>query len=144
MAKVPGVGIDAIYREMIAADGFVPEAAGSAVAVWGIVWFLAATAVTVWASTTAGAWLTPRRLGILYLGIIGVALFLRLFAGFGIGMSIADTFATSGGDVSALSQVFHLVGPVAFATAALLFGWAPSPKSDALGAPEGRSAAIAG
>lgn len=125
LAKVPGYELSAIYAEMIAADGFDPALAAQSVAVWGGVWLVAAAAVTVAALTRGGAWLTPRRLGILYLSIIGAALFLRLFAGFSIGMSIADTFGTSGGDVSALSQVFHLVGPISFAAALLLFGWAP-------------------
>ncbi|WP_143738885.1 hypothetical protein [Microbacterium sp. Yaish 1] len=126
LAKVPGYELSAIYAEMIAADGFDPALAAQSVAVWGGVWLVAAVGVTVVALTRGGAWLTPRRLGILYLSIIGAALFLRLFAGFSIGMSIADTFGTSGGDVSALSQVFHLVGPLSFAAALLLFGWAPA------------------
>ncbi|MCZ4068359.1 hypothetical protein O1W71_11830 [Microbacterium sp. H37-C3] len=126
LAKVPGYELDAIYAAMIAADGFDPAFAAGAVAVWGGVWLVAAAGVAVGALTRGGAWLTPRRLGILYLSIIGAALFLRLFAGFSIGMSIADTFATSGGDVSALSQVFHLIGPLSFAAALLLFGWAPA------------------
>ncbi|WP_114588251.1 hypothetical protein [Microbacterium arborescens] len=126
LAKVPGYELDAIYAAMIAADGFDPAFAAGAVAVWVGVWLVAAAGVAVGALTRGGAWLTPRRLGILYLSIIGAALFLRLFAGFSIGMSIADTFATSGGDVSALSQVFHLIGPLSFAAALLLFGWAPT------------------
>ncbi|MDD7945799.1 hypothetical protein PUW79_14240 [Microbacterium sp. NE2HP2] len=126
LAKVPGYELDAIYAAMIAADGFDPAFAAGAVAVWVGVWLVAAAGVTVGSLTRGGAWLTPRRLGILYLSIIGAALFLRLFAGFSIGMSIADTFATSGGDVSALSQVFHLIGPLSFAAALLLFGWAPA------------------
>ncbi|WHE35737.1 hypothetical protein [Microbacterium sp. BDGP8] len=126
LAKVPGYELDAIYAAMIAADGFDPAFAAGAVAVWVGVWLVAAAGVTVGSLTRGGAWLTPRRLGILYLSIIGAALFLRLFAGFSIGMSIADTFATSGGDVSALSQAFHLIGPLSFAAALLLFGWAPA------------------
>ncbi|MFB8894118.1 hypothetical protein [Microbacterium plantarum] len=126
LAKVPGYELSAIYAEMVAADGFDPALAAQSVAVWGGVWLVAAVGVTVVALTRRGAWLTPRRLGILYLSIIGAALFLRLFAGFSIGMSIADTFGTSGGDVSALSQVFHLIGPLSFAAALLLFGWAPT------------------
>ncbi|MFS0712923.1 hypothetical protein ABC195_03510 [Microbacterium sp. 2P01SA-2] len=126
LAKVPGYELSAIYAEMIAADGFDPAFAAGAVTVWGGVWLVAAVGVTAGALLRGGAWLTPRRLGILYLAIIGVALFLRLFAGFSIGMSIADTFGTSGGDASALSQVFHLLGPLSFAASLLLFGWAPA------------------
>lgn len=128
LAKVPGYELGTIYAEMIAADGFDPAFAATSVAVWGGVWLVAAAGVTVAALTRGGAWLTPRRLGILYLSIVGAALFLRLFAGFSIGMSIADTFGTSGADVSALSQVFHLIGPLSFAAALLLFGWAPAER----------------
>lgn len=125
LAKVPGRDLDAIYTAMIGADGFDPVTAVTFVVLWGVVWFIAAVCVTVGALATRGAWLTPRRLGILYLAIIGIALFLRLFSGFGIGMSIADTFATSGGEVSVVSQIFHLIGPLSLAGAFLLFGWAP-------------------
>lgn len=126
LAKVPGWSLDAIYAAMSARDGFEPATAIGFVAVWAGVWLAAAVAVTVLAFGARGDWLTPRRLGILYLSVIGAALFLRLFSGFGIGMSIADSFATTGGQVSAVSLVFDLVGPVSVAVALLLFGWAPA------------------
>jgi len=125
LAKVPGWTLDAIYAAMIARDGFDPATAVGFVAVWGGVWFGVAVAVTVLALAPRGDGLTPRRLGILYLSVIGAALFLRLFSGFGIGMSIADSFATTGAQVSALSLVFDLIGPLSIAVALLLFGWAP-------------------
>jgi len=125
-AKVPGVAIGEIYDEMIAADGFSPAFAVAHVAAWAAIWLLASLFVAVFALSPAGAWLTPRRLGILFLTIVGAALFFRLFAGFSIGMSLADTFATSGADESPLSLVLQLVGPLGVAAAAILFGWAPS------------------
>lgn len=126
LAKVPGWNLDAIYAAMSARDGFEPATAIGFVAVWVGAWFAAAVAVTVLALGPRGDWLTPRRLGILYLSVIGAALFLRLFSGFGIGMSIADSFATTGGQVSAVSLIFDVVGPVSVAVALLLFGWAPA------------------
>lgn len=126
LAKVPGWGLDAIYAAMIERDRFEPAVAVAFVAVWAGVWLAVAIAVTTVALGPRGAWLTPRRLGILYLSVIGAALFLRLFSGFGIGMSIADSFATTGGQVSAVSLIFDVVGPVGVAVALLLFGWAPA------------------
>lgn len=129
LAKVPGQSIDEIYQTMTAADGFIPRAAMTYVTVWAIFWFLLALGVAALAVSSRGAWLTPRRLGILFLSLIGCALFFRSFAGFGIGMSLADTFAISGGDESALSLVFHVIGPVSIAVAAILFGWAAPARS---------------
>ncbi|GLJ79965.1 hypothetical protein [Microbacterium imperiale] len=126
LAKVPGWGLDAIYAAMIERDRFEPAVAVAFVAVWAGVWLAVAIAVTAVALGPRGAWLTPRRLGILYLAVIGAALFLRLFSGFGIGMSIADSFAATGGQVSAASLIFDVVGPVSVAVALLLFGWAPA------------------
>ncbi len=134
-AKVPGVAIGEIYDEMIAADGFSPAFAVTHVAAWAAIWLLASLFVAVFALSPAGAWLTPRRLGILFLTIVGAALFFRLFAGFSIGMSLADTFATSGADESPLSLVLQLVGPLGVAAAAILFGWAPSVHEEAAPAP---------
>ncbi|QLD12286.1 hypothetical protein [Microbacterium oleivorans] len=130
-AKVPGLTIGEIYDEMIAADGFSPAFAAAHVAAWAAIWLLASLFVAVFALSPAGAWLTPRRLGILFLTIVGAALFFRLFAGFSIGMSLADTFWTSGADESPLSLVFQLVGPSAVAVAAILFGWAPAAREQA-------------
>ena len=64
-------------------------------------------------------------MSILLLAIIGVAVFFRFFAGFRLGMSIADTFGTSGANTSIVSAVLPYVGQLALATAAVLSGWAP-------------------
>lgn len=130
-AKVPGVELAEIYAQTAAADGFDLGSAVTAVAIWAGCGMIAALVVTVTALHPRGAWLTPRRLAILSLGLVAAALFLRFFAGFSIGMSIADTYATTGGDVSPVSSVFALVGPLAFATAVLLFGWAPPARGGA-------------
>ncbi|WP_440708859.1 hypothetical protein [Herbiconiux sp. YIM B11900] len=59
------------------------------------------------------------------LGLVGGAVFFRFFSDFGIGMSIADTFAISGGDGSGVSAILPYVGQLALAGAAIALGWAP-------------------
>jgi hypothetical protein len=81
--------------------------------------------VVLLAGRRTGSGLTPRRLMIVILGLVGGAIFFRFFAGFGIGMSIADTFGTNGGDGSMVSAVLPYVGQLALAGAAVALGWAP-------------------
>ncbi|WP_158252263.1 hypothetical protein [Cryobacterium sp. Y29] len=49
----------------------------------------------------------------------------RFFAGFSIGMPIADAFGTNGASTSIASAVLPYAGQLALATAAVLSGWAP-------------------
>ena len=125
LAKVPGMELSTIYATMTARDGFDLAANAVWVLMWAVFWTVSALLVLALAAHRAGTALTPRRLAIVILGLIGGAVFFRFFAGFGFGMSIADTFATSGGDASVVSAVLPYVGQLALAGAALAFGWAP-------------------
>jgi hypothetical protein len=124
-SKVPALGIDAIYARMISVDQFQPAAAIGAVVVWAVFWGGLAAVVVILAAQRRHTWMTPRRVSILLLTIIGGAVLFRFFAGFGIGMSIADTWATSGVGTSIASAVLPYVGQLALAGAVVLNGWAP-------------------
>ncbi|WP_291045514.1 hypothetical protein, partial [Herbiconiux sp.] len=137
LAKVPGLDLATIYSRMESEDGFFFASTAVMVAVWAAVWVAAAGIVLTVASLRLSTWCTPRRIAIVMLGIVGAAVFFRFFAGFGIGMSIADTFATTGGDGSIVSAVLPYAGQLSLAAAAVALGWAPRVAS-------ARPAALAG
>ncbi|MDO9398340.1 MAG: hypothetical protein Q7T71_17475, partial [Herbiconiux sp.] len=124
-AKVPGTDLAAVYGEMVARDGFDVGAGVTMVAVWAAFWVAAALVVVGLALRRGRSGLTRRRIAILMLALVAGAVVGRFFAGFSIGMSIADTFATSGGDASLVSAALPLVGQLCCAAAAIAFGWAP-------------------
>ena len=124
-AKVPALSFDAIYARMIAVDQFSPSSAVVGVTLWAAFWGGLAVTVFILAARRSQMWMTPRRVSMLVLSIIGGAVFFRFFAGFNIGMSIADTFGTNGVSSSIASAVLPYVGQLALATAAVLSGWAP-------------------
>ena len=125
LAKVPGLDLSTIYALMASRDGFNFTGNATLVVVWVVFWTVPALLVLALAIHRTGSALTPRRLAIVILGLIGGAIFFRFFTGFGFGMSIADTFGTSGGDGSVVSAVLAYVGQLALAGSALAFGWAP-------------------
>ncbi|QHC65728.1 hypothetical protein GSU68_03425 [Rathayibacter sp. VKM Ac-2759] len=125
IAKVPGLELSAIYAEMVTRDGFDIGANTAWVTGWAAFWIAAAIVVAVAALPGRESPLTPRRLIVLMLGLIGGAVFFRFFAGFGFGMSIADTFGTNGGDGSFVSALLPYLGQLALAGAILAVGWAP-------------------
>ncbi|MCS5725446.1 hypothetical protein N1028_06005 [Herbiconiux sp. CPCC 203407] len=137
LAKVPGLDLSTIYSRMEAEDGFFFASNAVLVAVWAAVWVIAAGIAFAVAALRPTSWFTPRRIAIVMLGIVGGAVFFRFFAGFGFGMSIADTFATSGGDASIVSAVLPYVGQLALAAAAVAVGWAPRVASARSASPLG-------
>ena len=52
--------------------------------------------------------------------LAGAAIFFKFWAGFGIGMDIADGFAVSGGDASIVAGLLDLIGTLALVAAVLL------------------------
>jgi len=127
VAKVPGLSLREIYDRMTLLDRFSLPVATAMVAVWAAFWAAPAILLAVLAAHRRASALTPRRLAILMLGLVGGAIFFRFFAGFSVGMSIADTFYTSGADTSIVSASLPYVGQLALAGAAVAFGWAPRP-----------------
>jgi hypothetical protein len=125
LAKVPGMELSTIYALMASRDGFDLTTNAVLVAVWAVFWTVPTLVVLAIAAHRVGTALTPRRVAILMLGLIGGAIFFRFFTGFGFGMSIADTFGTNGGDASVVSAVLPYIGQLALAGAVIAFGWAP-------------------
>ncbi|MCM6764397.1 hypothetical protein NB037_18435 [Rathayibacter sp. ZW T2_19] len=122
---MPGTDLVTIYALMAERDGFSLQPTLVMTAIWAAFWAVPALLVAALAVHRAGGALTPRRLAIVLLSLIGGAIFFRFFTGFGIGMSIADTFGISGGDGSVISALLPYVGQLSLAGAAILLGWAP-------------------
>ena len=125
MSKVPALPLSSIYALMEQRDGFSIGGAVGFMVVWAAFWLAAGTAVLVGACRRGASSLTPRRIAVLMLGIISAAVFFRFFAGFGIGVSVADSFGTSGGDSTTTSALLACTGQLALAGAALCLGCAP-------------------
>jgi hypothetical protein len=134
LAKVPGMELSAIYALMASRDGFDLTTNAVLVVVWAVFWTVPTLGVLAIAAHRVGTGLTRRRIAILMLGLVGGAIFFRFFTGFGFGMSIADTFATNGGDGSIVSAVLPYVGQLALAGSAIAFGWAPRIAAPAVAA----------
>ncbi|MCU1425107.1 MAG: hypothetical protein JWM51_1398 [Microbacteriaceae bacterium] len=124
-AKVPGLELATIYGLMVERDGFDIRINLIAVSGWAVLWLAAGGLVATVACVGRMSPLTPRRLAIVLLGLVGAAVFFRSFAGFGVGMSLADTFAIGGGDGSLVSAILPYFGQFALAGAAVALGWAP-------------------
>lgn len=125
IAKAPGLELSTIYSLMESRDGFRMGATATFVAIWAAFWAGAALLTLLLAARRRAHAFTTRRIAIVMLGLVGGAVFFRFVAGFGIGMSIADTFGTSGGDGSVVSSILPYVGQLALAGSAIALGWAP-------------------
>jgi hypothetical protein len=117
-AKIPGLTLDQIYAEMQAAG----EGTSDVVVIGWValcllagLGFLIACALPRFANA-----LDARRISVVGLFIVGFAGIFFVTAGFGMGMSLADTFATSGGDAIATGQAITMVGRLAICAAVLL------------------------
>lgn len=125
MAKAPGLSLPAIYSLMESRDGFLFANNAVFIGIWVLFWITAAVLTLVLAARRRAHAFTTRRVAIVMLGLVGGAIFFRFFAGFGIGMSIADTFATSGTDASIASAILPYIGQLALAASVIAVGWAP-------------------
>lgn len=122
LAKAPGLTLDEIYRAMAAAE---QGTGASVIVMWaGVSTFLAVSLVLAATAAPALPWLSSRRISVLGLTIAGGTTFFLWFAGFGMGMSLADTFFTDGGDSAVSGGVIGIAGQLAFA-AAIVIGVAP-------------------
>jgi hypothetical protein len=127
LARVPGLSLDEIYAAMAAAD----QGTGAPmIAAWAIFWSLAAIALpVVCAIPRLARVLTGRRILVLGLLMLGMTVFFQWFAGFGMGMNMADTFVTTGGDAAATGPALTIVGMLAL-VGAILIGLAPARRSE--------------
>ncbi|MDO4898256.1 MAG: hypothetical protein Q3965_03010 [Rothia sp. (in: high G+C Gram-positive bacteria)] len=101
LAAAPTTSLAEIYRQMSAAGEFSPTAVTFAFALAGIV--QAASIALHFFFCTRPGYTRLRAFGWCLLGIWGSLLVLWLFAGWHIGMGLADTYAISGGNHARLS-----------------------------------------
>lgn len=108
LAAVPGLALDAIYAQMAAVgESPLPHL----IWVWGVFWSLAALAFAViCVAPKIGGRMSARGLTVSGLAIIGLTLSCEWLAGFSTGMSLADTFAISGGDSAASGPALAILG----------------------------------
>lgn len=122
LAKMPGMTLDEIYAAMDAAN----QGTGAILIVaWAGFWSLAAIALPILCLVPRlDRLLSTRRIVVIGLLVVGGTVFFQWFAGFSMGMSMADTFMTSGGDAAPTGAVLTILGQVAL-VAALLVGLRP-------------------
>lgn len=122
LAKVPGLSLDEIFAAMAAANEspFVFCVAG-----WAIFWGVAAVIFVILAGLPPlRTFFTARRIVVTGLLLVGVTTGFLFWAGFNMGMSLADTFRTSGGDAAISDPVLAILGQLVL-VAALLIGLPP-------------------
>ena len=123
LARVPGVSLTEIYAEMSAANEL--SFAASYGLVWAVFWGAAALMLPILGSIgRLAGFLTARRIVVLGLFLVGATGACHWLAGFSMGMSLADTFMTSGGDAAPSGPVIALIGQAAL-IAAILVGLPP-------------------
>ncbi len=122
LAKVPGLSLDEIYSAMSAA-GEAPLDAFFMV--WAIFWAAMAVTLPILCGIRGIAWFfTVRRIVVVALLMVGATASFHWLAGFNMGMSLADTFMTSGGDAAISGPAIAIAGQTAL-VAALLIGLTP-------------------
>ncbi|MBD7956116.1 hypothetical protein H9651_00490 [Microbacterium sp. Sa4CUA7] len=120
LARAPGLTLDQIYTEMVQANQLSP-AAGTFLAAWAAVWAVVALALPIACLVPAAAgWFTLRRLAVVGCAMLGLIIATSWIAGFGIGMALADTFLTSGGDATIGGAVLTVAGQLALAATPLI------------------------
>ncbi len=122
LARIPGLSLDEIYGAMAAANETAVDAQALG---WAFFWGVAALAFVVLASIPRMyPVLTARRIVVVGFLLVGVTASLHWLAGFSMGMSLADTFMTSGGDAAVSGPLIALIGLAAM-VAALFIGLVP-------------------
>lgn len=125
-AKLPGMTIDEIYAGLAAA-GETPSLV--ILLTWTVFWSLAAIALPVTVALAPRGAFGTRRALVAGLLIAGGALTTQWLAGFSMGMSIADAFATSGGDASITGALMTILGQVLLVAALFVAFVPPSTRS---------------
>ncbi|MBH0117720.1 hypothetical protein I6E52_12810 [Salinibacterium sp. NG253] len=118
LAKVPELSLDEIYAAMDAAGELQGEVFSW---MWAIFWPLAA--VVFAAITTSRVFaniITLRGMLVASLALLSAAIFFHWFAGFSMGMGLADTFAIGGGDESSAGMLLGIFGQLCIVAALFL------------------------
>jgi hypothetical protein len=124
LARVPGLGLAEIAARMQAVGEGTTS--GAMVVTWAAFWALATVLyVAACGVPRIAPILASRHIAVAGLLIIGGTCGFHWMAGFSMGMSLADTFATSGGDAALSGPLLALVGQ-ACVVAALFLALVPS------------------
>lgn len=124
LARVPGLSLDEIYQAM-AASNETPVA--GLIIGWASFWSTASLTLPILAGIPRlSSFFTTRRLIVTGLLVAGATASFHWVAGFNMGMSLADTFMTSGADAAMTGPVIAIVGQIVL-VAALLVGLSPRP-----------------
>jgi hypothetical protein len=123
LSAAPGLTLDEIYAAMAAADeGAI---AGPMVMAWAFFWGVAAVLLPILSGLARLArFFTARRIVGTGFFLVGATAFFHGFANFSMGMSLADTFAISGGGVAPSGPIIAIVGLVGI-VAAIWVGFVP-------------------
>ncbi|WP_341952486.1 hypothetical protein [Salinibacterium sp. TMP30] len=114
IAAMPGLDLDAIYGQMAAA-GESPSAI--LIWLWAAFWTFTAVAFGVACLVPQiGARMSARTLATAGLTVVGLTLAFHWVAGFNMGMSLADTFAISGGDAAISGPALSILGQLCLVT----------------------------
>ncbi|QYH36671.1 hypothetical protein [Salinibacterium sp. M195] len=118
LAAVPGLSLDDIYAQMAAAgESPFPYL----IWVWGAFWLLAALAFGIACVTPKlSRTISVQALAASALAIPGLALSFHAFAGFNMGMSMADTFEIYGGDAALSGPALAMAGQLCLVAAVWL------------------------
>jgi len=117
LAKVPGLPLDAIYAEMTAAGQLVVPAGHMILVMWAASSMLGAVG---FAAISLRPWQTTPRIAVEGFALVGLIAATQWFASFNMGMALADTFMTDGGDATIVGQAIMWIGQFALATALAL------------------------
>lgn len=118
LAKVPELSLNEIYAAMDAAGELQGEVFSW---MWAIFWPLAAVVFTVITTSRIFAnIITLRGMLVAALALLSAEIFFHWFAGFSMGMGLADTFAIGGGDASSPGMLLGIFGQLCIVAALFL------------------------
>lgn len=122
LARTEGLRLDEIYAGLSAPDRILGI---SHIVLWVVFWFAAAATFAV-AMTIAGRrrGVSRRTVVTIALGLAAAIVFFQFWAGFSLGMSIADTLPPYRGGISGFGYLYALVGQLCL-VGAILFSIAP-------------------
>lgn len=115
LAAAPGLSLAQIHAELAAANESLSTVP---VIIFVVLGLLLAGSVAVFAFTAPGA--SPTAVTMFFLVILAFGTPAYFVASFSAGMSLADTFAISGGDHSGWSTVLYVTSAISFAGALVL------------------------
>lgn len=124
-AKAPSLPLQTIYADLARVDGYSSSITLTLTVTWAVVGAALSATLVVLATLPSNDWFTARRIVMSALGLFSAGVVSLQFVGFGLGMSLADTYMLSGSGASLLSVTLPIAGVLASAGAVVVAGWAP-------------------